>query len=263
MPNVILDRIPLPNLRLYTSVSVLLVSCCIYYAISSTSDPFWRFDNNSTAGDSFFSLSPNDIIAGLDGTGFDIEKVLDVGRSASNAAGAENVAGAAGDEMSNTLLQYISPDQRKLFNDTRTIGSKVKDVVSFMVQEPICIWVSVSLIFCVLLFVYLMKWLIESGIAIDVKAQSTCCVLCDDRFALVHGSVDDGVSNKFRRQTIFGETQSSRTTNEWIWLAWINHFPKYRCYCCYCCSHPIQSNNNWWICWIGNFSFRVVIDTTE
>lgn len=145
MPNVILDRIPLPNLRLYTSVSVLLVSCCIYYAISSTSDPFWRFDNNTTASDSFFSLSPDAIIAGLDSTGIDLEKILDVGHAAPTDA-ASLIKDASDEqqqqEVANTVLQYISPDQRKLFNDTRTIGSKVKDVVSFMVQEPICIWVS-------------------------------------------------------------------------------------------------------------------------
>lgn len=149
MPNVILDRIPLPNLRLYTSVSVLLVSCCVYYAISSTSDPFWRFDNNATASDSFFSLSPDAIIAGLDGSGIDIEKILDVNSNHAASTDGGGVLKEAIDETqqqesANTLLQYISPDQRKLFNDTRTIGSKVKDVVSFMVQEPICIWVSTS-----------------------------------------------------------------------------------------------------------------------
>lgn len=145
MPNVILDRIPLPNLRLYTSVSVLLVSCCVYYAISSTSDPFWRFDNNTTATDSFFSLSPDAIIAGLDGSGIDIEKILDVNHASSTDSGGsikDGVDETQQQESANTVLQYISPDQRKLFNDTRTIGSKVKDVVSFMVQEPICIWVS-------------------------------------------------------------------------------------------------------------------------
>lgn len=145
MPNVILDRIPLPNLRLYTSVSVLLVSCCVYYAISSTSDPFWRFDNNTTASDSFFSLSPDAIIAGLDSTGIDIEKILDVNHATpadSGGVAKDAIDETQQQEMANTVLQYISPDQRKLFNDTRTIGSKVKDVVSFMVQEPICIWVS-------------------------------------------------------------------------------------------------------------------------
>lgn len=145
MPNVILDRIPLPNLRLYTSVSVLLVSCCVYYAISSTSDPFWRFDNNATASDSFFSLSPDAIIAGFDGSGIDIEKILDVNNGVSTDGGGaikDTIDDAQQSESANTVLQYISPDQRKLFNDTRTIGSKVKDVVSFMVQEPICIWVS-------------------------------------------------------------------------------------------------------------------------
>lgn len=143
MPNVILDRIPLPNLRLYTSVSVLLVSCCVYYAISSTSDPFWRFDNNTTASDSFFSLSPDAIIAGLDSSGIDIEKILDHASSPDSVGIVKDaIDETQQQEQANTVLQYISPDQRKLFNDTRTIGSKFKDVVSFMVQEPICIWVS-------------------------------------------------------------------------------------------------------------------------
>lgn len=167
MPSVILDRIPLPNLRLYTSVSVLLVSCCVYYAISSTSDPFWRFDNNATASDSFFSLSPDAIIAGLDSSGIDLEKILDVNHGASGESGLKDAVDETQAQES-SVLQYISPDQRKLFNDTRTIGSKVKDVVSFMVQEPICIWVST---FCPMphpiQFIYL-NWRVVS-----------CIVNCD------------------------------------------------------------------------------------
>lgn len=137
MPNVILDRIPLPNLRLYTSVSVMLVSCCIYYAITATSDPFWRLDNNTTVADSLFSLSADttvgdnadNLLVNTNGAKESVESRLDP-----SANGQQQVA--------STVFQYISPDQRKLFNDTRTIGNKFKDVVSFMVQEPICIWVS-------------------------------------------------------------------------------------------------------------------------
>lgn len=127
MPNVLLDRISLPNLRLYTSISVLLVSSCLYYAISSTSDPFWRLDNNVTASDSFFSLTTTDPTtisnAGID----DLLKETDTTATVNGI---------------NQIFTYITPDQRKLFNDTRTIGTKFKDVVSFMVQEPVCIWVS-------------------------------------------------------------------------------------------------------------------------
>lgn len=36
-------------------------------------------------------------------------------------------------------------DQRRMIDDTRTIGTKIKDIVSFMVQEPICVWVSTTI----------------------------------------------------------------------------------------------------------------------
>lgn len=153
MPNVILDRIPLPNLKLYTSVSVLLVSCCVYYAISSTSDPFWRLDNNTTASDSFFSLSPDSLInaenTNVEGLLADTNIAKAIIRD--SVEGISSLERKVFDAQANGQQQqqqppaapvYISPDQRKLFNDTRTIGNKFKDVVSFMVQEPICIWVS-------------------------------------------------------------------------------------------------------------------------
>lgn len=135
MPNILLDRISLPNLRLYTSVSVLLVSSCLYYAISSTSDPFWRLDNNVTVTDTFFSFANTDTAIGSNPIA-DIDNLL-IGRKESAD---KNILIGANNH--NQIFTYITPDQRKLFNDTRTIGTKFKDVVAFMVQEPVCIWVS-------------------------------------------------------------------------------------------------------------------------
>lgn len=135
MPNVLLDRISLPNLRLYTSVSVLLVSSCLYYAISSTSDPFWRLDNNVTATDSFFPLANTDTTIGSN-PNTDVDDLLIDRKESAD----KNILLVANNI--NQIFTYITPDQRKLFNDTRTIGTKFKDVVAFMVQEPVCIWVS-------------------------------------------------------------------------------------------------------------------------
>lgn len=154
MPNVWLDRISLPNLRLYTSVSVVLVSCCLYYAISATSDPFWRLDNNITASDSFFSLNTesNPFVDHVANT-LDFSNILSDKKDAD-----ENIlTGSNGivdhhvqpnqQHVVNQIFSQFTADQRKLFNDTRTIGTKFKDVVSFTVQEPICVWVSNNSIF--------------------------------------------------------------------------------------------------------------------
>lgn len=155
MPNVLLDRISLPNLRLYTSVSVVLVSCCLYYAISATSDPFWRLNNNTTASDSFFSLNTdyNHVIDPItNGANNDLNNVITEKKDTDESI----LIGWNGiidhhmqqqpqphqQQMVNQIFSQFTADQRKLFNDTRTIGTKFKDVVSFMVQEPVCVWVS-------------------------------------------------------------------------------------------------------------------------
>lgn len=148
MPHVILDRISLPNLKLYTSVSVLLVACCVYYAINATSDPFWRVDNNVTASESFFSLElvfGGDAIQDshpFDGVTIDAGDAINIDYDGPMLSMLGNVDYFDPQKAINRLISNLPADQRKLFNDTRTIGTKLKDVVSFMVQEPICVWVS-------------------------------------------------------------------------------------------------------------------------
>lgn len=148
MPHVILDRISLPNLKLYTSVSVLLVACCVYYAISATSDPFWRVDNNVTSSESFFSLElvfGGDAIQDshpFDGVNIDAGDSINIEYDGPMLSMLGNADYFDPQKTINRLISNMPPDQRKLFNDTRTIGTKLRDVVSFMVQEPICVWVS-------------------------------------------------------------------------------------------------------------------------
>lgn len=145
MPNALLDRISLPNLRLYTSVSVVLVSCCLYYAISATSDPFWRLNNNTTASDSFFALNTDGNHGALDLImNFELNDKFVTGDEHHILTGAGNGIEPQQQQQQqvvNQIFSQFTADQRKLFNDTRTIGTKFKDVVSFMVQEPICVWV--------------------------------------------------------------------------------------------------------------------------
>lgn len=49
MPAVFLDRLPLPSLQTYIAISVLLLSCSVYYAVQVTSQPNWKL--NVTADD--------------------------------------------------------------------------------------------------------------------------------------------------------------------------------------------------------------------
>ncbi|XP_031618172.1 E3 ubiquitin-protein ligase AMFR-like [Contarinia nasturtii] len=161
MPIVLLDRLRLPNLRLYTSISVVVVSCSLYYAISSTSDPFWRLDNNTTASDSFFSLNTesNQVVDHVV-NGLDLGSVLSDKKEADGSI----LTGWNGNvehhtqqqphqqqHVVNQIFSQFTADQRKLFNDTRTIGNKFKDVVSFMVQEPICVWTVINMAYCCLI----------------------------------------------------------------------------------------------------------------
>lgn len=122
MPTIILDRIPLPNLKIYTSVSVLLVSFCVYFAINSTKDPDWRLSINSTSVDTISgSKLMND------------ESLLKIPQSDLSDV---NVINA--DSYMNIL-----PDAKILNgNQTRSLGGQLKDVMDFMFQEPVCIWVS-------------------------------------------------------------------------------------------------------------------------
>ncbi|XP_012272037.1 E3 ubiquitin-protein ligase AMFR [Orussus abietinus] len=49
MPMVFLDRLPVPSLRVYTTISVAILSCSVYYAAQIVKDPAWRTNHTSIA----------------------------------------------------------------------------------------------------------------------------------------------------------------------------------------------------------------------
>ncbi|XP_055602041.1 E3 ubiquitin-protein ligase AMFR-like [Uranotaenia lowii] len=159
MPVVLNGSLPLPSIRIYTSISVLLVSVCLYYATSVTSDPFWRQQSNATAAT---STTVNSILSGA--------------ASAAGDAAAAGVAGAAGgDKMASVLtvkeindledkilaatdadLQKMMEHEAELlesaaYNDSRSIGAHLKDIASFMGSEPFCIWTLINMAYCCLI----------------------------------------------------------------------------------------------------------------
>ncbi|XP_058838910.1 E3 ubiquitin-protein ligase AMFR-like [Topomyia yanbarensis] len=166
MPIVLSGTLPLPSIRVYTSVSILLVSIMLYYSIDVTSDPFWRQQSNATSvGGNVNSL--------LTGTVAASGAAAAAGDAAAGVAGgAANIAApnklnsvltvkelndleekilAATDVDLQKMIEHEAEQlERSVANDSRTIGAHLKDVASFMGSEPICIWTLINMAYCCL-----------------------------------------------------------------------------------------------------------------
>lgn len=47
MPTVFLNRVPLPSFRVYTAISIGILSCSLYYAAQIVKDPGWRTNHTT------------------------------------------------------------------------------------------------------------------------------------------------------------------------------------------------------------------------
>lgn len=86
-----LDRLPVPNLRVYTAVSFGVLSCSVYYA-AQIKDPAWKSNHTYVE------------------------------------TGADTVTGDIDSDPRNLVMHF-------------------KELITCMLDEPICIWVSVPLAF--------------------------------------------------------------------------------------------------------------------
>lgn len=133
MPIALVRSISLPNLKIYTTISLLLVSGCLYYAFDVVrTDPQWKLHYNSSH---FSSSRPasllktsNDAISAL--TSSDLLSSLTSSLTSSDES-----------------EDHETSDHEKIFeegsyNETNSFGSQLRDVFSFMTHEPVCIWVS-------------------------------------------------------------------------------------------------------------------------
>lgn len=109
MPVTLVDRLPLPNLKVYTAGSVLLLSVAVYYALSVTSDPSWRV---------------NATLQRQDG-----------------------MAGEAEGELARAVQPVVAPLNDSA-NATRNLTEHFVEVMTFMMQEPLCMWVSTPYTLC-------------------------------------------------------------------------------------------------------------------
>lgn len=117
MPVILVERLPLPSLRAYTALSVLLLAGSVYYAIQVTQgEPGWG-KNGQMA-----QVQPREMstIGRLLG-GANIAQLQDSAKIAQLQDNANNTSGNA---------------------SRSSFAHQMADLVTFMIQEPHCIWVS-------------------------------------------------------------------------------------------------------------------------
>lgn len=107
MPVPLVDRLPSPNLKVYTAGSLSLLSIAVYYALNATSDPNWR---------------------------------VNVTRSQDAAA----EPGEANAEVASAAVPVLAA------NTSRNVSEQFVDVVTFMFQEPLCMWSLINTSYCAL-----------------------------------------------------------------------------------------------------------------
>lgn len=221
MPIVLNTTIPLPNLKVYTSISLLLVSSSMYYAFNATNDPNWKLDTNATVFQSRGSTTLEDLLSIQDELS-DKESIIDnfnnlqdtilaairassrekeeidalesglktevdadidthhlsnqLEPQSSSLEDSESISDhrmlsiEAEPALENDLLfKTVNKNKDALADmsnhhqsdhqhyhehsqDMRTFSTRLRDIAAFMLQEPICIWVSGVFINCYILF---------------------------------------------------------------------------------------------------------------
>ncbi|KAG8190257.1 hypothetical protein JTE90_001341 [Oedothorax gibbosus] len=112
MPSTLMDRLPFPSLRTYTTISVLLFSCSVYYALQVTLQPDWSMNVTENANPSD-NKKQDSILSSVDASRLLLHKML--------------------------------------LNDSRT--KKLYEMVYVMVEEPLCVFTLVNMIYCVMILV--------------------------------------------------------------------------------------------------------------
>lgn len=135
MPIALVRSISLPNLKIYTTLSLLLVSGCLYYAFDVVrTDPQWKLHHNAThhttSRPASLLKSSNDAISVL--TNCELLTSL----TSSLAASDDNEQPHNNEDQHENIFEEVN------LNDTNSFANQLKDVFSFMTHEPVCIWVS-------------------------------------------------------------------------------------------------------------------------
>ncbi|RWS29005.1 E3 ubiquitin-protein ligase AMFR-like isoform X1, partial [Leptotrombidium deliense] len=118
------DILPLPSLQAYTSISVLLLSCSIYYAFQVTSEPDWRLNATLSVGVTLASENK-------------------LNRSFGES-GSPVIAGIVQNNDTSIHLGFLLESP---------VIVRLIDVVYLMFHEPLCIWTLINMAYCCLILV--------------------------------------------------------------------------------------------------------------
>ncbi|XP_015593619.1 E3 ubiquitin-protein ligase AMFR isoform X1 [Cephus cinctus] len=76
MPMVFLDRLPVPSIRVYTTISIAILSCSVYYAAQIVKDPAWRTNQTEIAVGDGNNVTGNGIANDSRTIGVHLEELL-------------------------------------------------------------------------------------------------------------------------------------------------------------------------------------------
>ena len=146
MPIALVRSISLPNLKIYTTISLLLVSGCFYYAFDTVrTDPHWKLHQNSSHNYAI-SRSSSSVLKHQQQSS-DVESDLTSSVDILSSDDKNDVR-----SVDTNIEEKLQEQPSSFFdeinqNETSSLVSQLKDVVQFMTHEPICIWVSANFCF--------------------------------------------------------------------------------------------------------------------
>ncbi|KAI1280823.1 E3 ubiquitin-protein ligase AMFR [Halotydeus destructor] len=120
------DILPLPSLQAYTTISVLLLSCSIYYAFQVTSEPDWKLNATLSVGVTVAS-------EGLSNRSLEYDDLQ---------SGFVGIMGQANETSLHLGLLLENP-----------VIVRLIDVIYLMLHEPLCIWTLINMAYCCLILV--------------------------------------------------------------------------------------------------------------
>jgi autocrine motility factor receptor len=124
------DILPLPSLQAYTTISVLLLSCSIYYAFQVTSEPDWKLNATLSVG----------VTLATDNSSSDYYF------NNTNSNSSEIPLIGFGSHTNETSFHL------GLLLDNPVIVRLI-DVTYLMFNEPLCIWTLINMAYCCLILV--------------------------------------------------------------------------------------------------------------
>lgn len=162
MPIALVRSFSPPNLKIYTTVSLLLVSLCFYYAFETVRHPDWmqtRYNTSQLASRSIFLKSSSDVISVLSKN--------EILSSLSSSSVDVN------DNVDTIIYEDDGSENRNV--SSRSVMKHLQDVLIFMSHEPICIWVSWMFFTVIKLRIFVAKKSSKRKTVVEFKAP-----LCTD-----------------------------------------------------------------------------------